>query len=115
MTLPCASWYMVAVALAGAFSRKSRKCVAAVFHADEHESAAAEISGLRVHDRQCETRRDRRVDGVTTGLHDLHAGAGGELVNAGDHAVLGHFGAHAAAGEGELRGGSAGQEHQRGV
>ena len=52
----------------------------------------------RVHYRQGERRRDRRVDGVTPRLHDFHAGAGGQLVNACDHAVLGNFGAHAASG-----------------
>ena len=35
-----------------------------------------------------ESRSHGSVNGITSGLHDFDSGAGGELVNAGDHGVL---------------------------
>ena len=84
----------------------------AILGANEHETTAAEIARGRVHHRQGECGRDGSVDSIAAGLHHFHAGAGGQLMDARYHAVIGHFGVHATACE---AGPGSGEERERGV
>ena len=54
---------------------------------DEHEPAAAEISGARQRDRQCQTDRDCRIDGIATVRQNLGADSRCNPFLGNDHAV----------------------------
>jgi len=58
-------------------------------HADEHESSAAEVAGLREDDGQRESYGHRRVHRIAAGFEDFDAGVGGVVVDADHHRVLG--------------------------
>ena len=62
---------MLAVAAAGASSRKSTKVGFAVGHADQHEAASAQIACLRIDDCQRESCGYGGVYGVAVLLHDF--------------------------------------------
>src|SRR5579864_3396515 len=47
----------------------------AVGHADQHETAPADVSGRRMHYRERESGGNCRIDSVSTCLHDLYSGA----------------------------------------
>ncbi len=55
---------------------------------DHHESAAAEIAGARIGDRERETDRDRGVHRVAAAVEDLDTDAGGALLLRHHHAVV---------------------------
>jgi hypothetical protein len=55
--------------------------------AEKHEAASAEISGLGMDDGEGEAGGHGGIHGVASGLQHLDAGAGGELVDAGDDGV----------------------------
>jgi len=60
----------------------------AVGHADQHESAATNISGRRVHHGQREPGGHRRIDCVAACLHDVDADMGRQFVHADYDSVL---------------------------
>ena len=63
----------------------------AVRHADQHEAAAADIAGRRMHDRQRESRGNGGVDGIASGLHDFDTGPGSKFMHADHHRMLGTY------------------------
>ncbi len=63
-TLPSAPTYMSRDAAAGSRLAIINRHVAAIGEVDHHESAAAEIAGVRIHDGQRQTGCDRGIDGV---------------------------------------------------
>ena len=79
MTLPCASWYMVSVAARGAFSRIVDEGGSAIVHAQQQESAAAQIAGDGMHHGEREAGGHGRIDGVAAFLEDFEACVGGEV------------------------------------
>jgi hypothetical protein len=56
--------------------------------AEEHKSATANVAGLRMNDSEREPDSDSGVDGIASGLHDVHPGLGSKSVNANDHGML---------------------------
>ncbi len=60
----------------------------AVGKPDQHEPAAADIAGAGVCDRERESDRDGRIDGIASCLQNLQAGGGGVFFPAHDHAVF---------------------------
>jgi hypothetical protein len=56
--------------------------------AEEHESAAPNVAGLRMHDREREADGDSGVDGIASGFHDVLASLRGKLMDADHHGVL---------------------------
>ena len=60
-----------------------------VFGAQHHKPAAAEVTGLRVRNRQRVANRDRRVDGIAALAQNLHADSRGGGIHRGHHALLG--------------------------
>ncbi len=71
MTLPCAVEIHVASRGGGGLLAIVEKVGLAVGHADEHESAAANISGGGMNHGEGESGSDGGVDGVTSGLQDV--------------------------------------------
>src|SRR5439155_14718040 len=59
----------------------------AISRADEHESAATQISCLRMHYRERKADGNGGIYGIPARLHDLCSGAGGQFVNTGDHGM----------------------------
>ncbi len=55
----------------------------------EHEAAAADISGDRVHDGEREAGGDRRIDRIAALLQDGDAGVRGVVMHADHHGVIG--------------------------
>src|SRR6185437_1156496 len=55
---------------------------------DDHETAAADVAGARIGDREREADRDRRVDGIAATVENLDADAGGALLLRDNHAVM---------------------------
>ena len=94
MTLPCASRYMSAVAARGSFLAVVDKVRHSVGHANEHESAAAQVSRLGMNHRQSEASGHGGIDGVAAGLHHLDSGPGCQFVDAGNHGMRGMHRAH---------------------
>jgi len=64
------------------------KMRAAIGHANQHESTAAQISRRRMHHRQRESRSHRCIDRIAAGLHDLDSRPRGQLVNADHDSML---------------------------
>jgi hypothetical protein len=60
----------------------------AVGHADEHESAATDVSRRWMHHGQGESGGDCGIDGIAAGLHNLHAGARRQFVHAHHNGML---------------------------
>ena len=60
----------------------------AIGHADQHEAAATDISGRRMHHGQRESGGHRGVDGIAAGLHDLDTGTRCQLVHAHHDGML---------------------------
>ena len=58
-------------------------------HADEHEAATAEVSGLREDDGQRESYGHRRVHRIAAGFEDFDAGVRCVVVDADHHGVPG--------------------------
>ncbi len=86
--LPCASRYMSCEALPGARFAKIDEGGAAVGEAHQHESAAAQISRVRIGDRHGEADGNRRVHRVAAVLKNFHADIGGERISGDHHRVL---------------------------
>ena len=61
----------------------------AVFVADEHEAAAADVAGCGIDDGEGEAYGYGCVDGVAALLEDFDAGVGGVVLDGDDHGVLG--------------------------
>jgi hypothetical protein len=59
-----------------------------VGHAQHHETAAAQIAGVGVDNRQGEAGGDRGIDGISAGFQYLQTGITGIMLNADDHGVL---------------------------
>ena len=59
----------------------------AVFVADEHETAATDVSRCRVDDGQCEAHGYGSVDCVATLFQDCYTSVGGVVMDADDHGV----------------------------
>ena len=57
--------------------------------ADEHEAAAADVSGCGIDDGKGETDGYGCVNGVAAGFEDFDAGIGGVVLDGDDHRVLG--------------------------
>jgi hypothetical protein len=55
--------------------------------AEEHEPAAAEISGLRMDNRQRESSSHSGINRIASSVEHLYSGARGQFVNAGDDGV----------------------------
>ena len=73
--------------LAGRAFAEIKERGATVGHSDQHETAAAEIAGVRVSDSQREAHRHGRVDGVAAGFEDRHADVGGDRLLGDNHDV----------------------------
>ena len=58
-----------------------------ILREDDHEAAAPDIAGGRMHNGERKSRCNRRVDGIASPLHHLYAHLGGERVRRNDHAV----------------------------
>ena len=54
----------------------------AVGHADQHESASAQVAGLRKDDGEGEAGSDRSVDCVAACFHHVDSGLRGQFVSA---------------------------------
>jgi len=67
----------------------------AVAHANEHEAAAAEVSGERICDGEGEVSGYGRVDGIAALLEDGDAGVGCVVLDGYDHGVGGAGGGEA--------------------
>ncbi len=80
---------MVRVAFPGARSRKIDEGGAAVGEANQHESTAADVAGLRVCHGERKPDRDRGVDGVATGAQNFQADVDGLWLLSDDHGVIG--------------------------
>ncbi len=76
---------MLAVALAGAFSRIVEEVDLAVGPAEEQEAASADVAGLGKNHGECEADRDRRIHGVAALLHDRDAHLGCFGLQRGHH------------------------------
>ncbi len=61
----------------------------AVRGADDHESAAADVAGCRVHDREREAHRDRGIDRVAPLLQDGPSHLAGDRAGRNHHGVCG--------------------------
>ena len=70
----------------------------AIVHAQQHETAATNISGCRLHHRQRKPGGHRCIHGVATCLHHFNTGLRGECVNAHHHPVGPVLGMHGATG-----------------
>jgi hypothetical protein len=70
----------------------------AVGEAEEHEAAAAEISGLGMNDGEGETGGHGGVNGVAAGVEHLDSGTRGKFVDAGDERVRSVSGAQGSRG-----------------
>ena len=55
---------------------------------DDHEAAAADITGARIGDGQRKADRHRGIDGVAAAVEDLDADAGGARLLRHHHAVV---------------------------
>ncbi len=60
----------------------------AVLQPDRHETAAADIAGRRINDRQRIADRDCRIDGIAAALQHLDADIRRQMLRGYDHAVL---------------------------
>ncbi len=63
-----------------------------MFVADEHEAAAAEVSGEGIGDGEGEVHGYGGIDCVAALLEDFDAGVGGVVLDGDDHGVLGASG-----------------------
>jgi hypothetical protein len=61
----------------------------AVFGAQKHKPAAAEIAGGGMNDSQRKAGSHGRVDGIAPAAQHLNTGVGGQMVDADDHAMPG--------------------------
>ncbi len=61
----------------------------AVFRTQQHKTAAADIPGLRMGDRQRVADRHRRIDGVAALAQNVHTDAGGQGIHRGHHPLSG--------------------------
>ncbi len=56
---------------------------------DQHVSAATDVAGYGIHDRESEAGRNGGVNSITALLQDGEGGVGGVVVDAYDHRVVG--------------------------
>ena len=84
----------------------------AIGHADEHESAAADIARLGMNDGEGESGSDRGIDGVPTLTHNFDSDIGCQRVDADHHRLGSVRGMHAAQRSGRLR---QAKRHQQGT
>ena len=68
---------------------KRSLCLVGLREMDEHEAAAADVAGDRMHDGEREAGGDCRIDRVAALLQDGDAGVGGVVVHADHHGVVG--------------------------
>ncbi len=64
------------------------KVGAAIRETHQHESAAADVAGERMRDRQRESDRDRRIHRIAAGLEHRDADVGGQRLLRDHHGVV---------------------------
>ena len=84
----------IASRLAGSALAKIKKRGAAAGKANEHESAAADITGRRMRDGERQSHSDRRIHSVASGLQHRQSRIGGMRLACDHHGVARVHGLH---------------------
>ena len=70
---------------AGSLLTEVDESSASIGQADEHESTASDVSGIRMRDGQRETHSDRGINRVAAGFQDRDSHLGGKRLLGDDH------------------------------